>query len=178
MSDFDQKSQKVENQYNADKIDIFINSPTPTETELLEKGKNLLNVKSYAQAIKIFEQCLEIKSDTPETYYYLAIALLRGNRPKLINLSTIRAIENNLKTAIQLEPKLGGAYVLWASVKYDYYVLNGMYDRPPSYQDLLNKNWEINHAQTQEILSLVNVEDNIVLQWLKNQSQVRHRKGI
>jgi len=169
MSKYDQKNQKVENQYNADKIDIFINSPTPTETDLLEKGKSLLKVKSYSQAIKIFEQCLEIKSDAPETYYYLAIALLRGNRPKLINLSTIRAIENNLKTAIQLEPKLGGAYVLWASIKYDFYVLNGMYDHPPSYQDLLRQNWSLKQLHVQEILTHVNAEGNPVLQWLENQ---------
>ena len=169
MSKYDQKNQKVENQYNADKIDIFINSPSPTETELLEKGKGLLNVKSYTQAIKIFERCLEIKSDTSETYYYLAIALLHGNRPKLLSLSTIRAIESHLKTAIQLEPKLGGAYVLWASVKYDFYVLNGMYDRPPSYQDLLRQNWSLSQLHVQEILAHVNAEGNPVLRWLENQ---------
>ncbi len=169
MSKYDQKNQKVENQYNADKIDIFINSPIPTETELLEKGKSLLKVKSYAQAIKMFEQCIEIKSDTPETYYYLAIALLRGNRPKLINLSTIRVIENNLKTAIQLEPKLGSAYVLWATIKYDFYVLNGMFDRPPSYQDLLNENWSLSQSNIQEILTHVNAEGNPVLRWLESQ---------
>ena len=169
MSEYDQKHQKVENESNADKIDLFINSPSPTEAELLEKGKVLLNIKSYAQAIKIFERCLEIKPDTPETYYYLAIALLRGNRPKLLSLSTIRAIENHLKTAIQLEPDLGGAYVLWASVKYDFYVLNGMYDRPPTYQDLLNNNWSLSQSQAQEIIAYVNADDNPILQWLKKQ---------
>lgn len=166
MSEFDQKNQKVENQYNADKI-IFNSPPTSTEADLLEKSKKLLGIKSYEQATKILEQCIEIKPDNPETYYYLAIALLRGNNPKLLGLSTIRKIEKYLQTAIQIEPKLGGAYVLWAIVKYDFYVLNGMYDRPPTYQDLLKNNWSLSQKHAQEIIAHVNTNDNSILQWLK-----------
>jgi hypothetical protein len=169
MSKYDQKNQRVENQYNADKIDIFVNSPAPTETELLGKGKNLIRTRFYPQAIKTLEQCLEINSDSDDTHYYLAIALLRGSRPKLISLSAIRVIENHLKIATQLQPQKGGAYVLWALVKYDFYVLNGMYDRPPSYQDLLRKNWSLSQTQAQEILSEINADGNFVWQWLRNQ---------
>lgn len=169
MSKFDQKNQKVENQYNADKIDIFINSPSPTDIELLEKGKSLIRTKSYSQAIKTLEQCLEINPNSDHIHYYLAIALLRGNRPKLASLATIRALESHLKIATQLQPQKGGAYVLWALVKYDFYVLNGMYDRPPSYQDLLHENWSLSQTQAQEILSEITADGNFVWQWLRNQ---------
>lgn len=170
MSAFDQKNQKVENQYNADNI-IFNSPPAPTEADLFEKAKRLLNVNSYEQATNVLEQCIEINPDNPETYYYLAIALLRGNNPKLIGLSTIRKIEKHLKTAIQIEPKLGGAYVLWAIVKYDFYVQNGMYDRPPTYKDLLNNNWSLSQKQAHEIIAHVNTDNNPILQWLKKQIQ-------
>lgn len=167
MSEFDQKNQKVENQYNADRI-IFNSPPMPTEADLLEKSKKLLNVKSYQQANKILEQCIEIKPNNPETYYYLAITLLHGNNPKLLSLSTIRTIENHLKKAIQIEPAFGGAYVLWAIVKYSFYKLNGMYDREPTYQDLLNNNWSLSQQRIREIVEHVNADANPIFLWLKN----------
>lgn len=170
MSQYDQKNQKVENQYNADKIEIHINAPTTTALELLRKGKSLLAAKSYPQAIKTLEQSLEQDSELAEVHYYLSIALLRGNRPKLLNISTIRTIENHLQTVIRLQPKQGGAYVLWALIKYDFYVLNGMFDRSPSYQDLLNQNWSLSHSQANEILNIASADGNLVWQWLKNQT--------
>lgn len=168
MSDFDQKNQTVENQYNAGKI-IFNSPPAPTEADLFKKGKKLLDAKSYEQAVKILEQCIEINPDNSETYYYLAIALLHGNNPKLMGHSTIRKIEKYLKTATRIEPKLGGAYVLWAIVKHDFYMLNGMYDRPPTYQDLLSMNYTLSQKHIQEIIEHVNSDNNPILQWLKKQ---------
>jgi tetratricopeptide (TPR) repeat protein len=169
MSEYDQKNQRVQNQYNADKIDISINPPAPTAAELLTNAKKLFAFKSYSQAIKVFEQALEIRADLSEAHYYLSFVLLRGSRPKLLSIPIIKEIENHLQTTIQLQPHEGGAYVLWALVKYDFYVLNGMFDRPPSYQDLLRKDWSLSHAQATEILSVVNAEGNVVWQWLKNQ---------
>lgn len=171
MSNFDQKNQKVGIQYNADKI-IFNTPPVPNATELLEKGKTLLAIKSYSHAKKIFEQCLEITPDIPEVYCYLSISLVRGRRPKLLDLSTIRIIENHLKIAIQIQPNLGFAYVLWALIKYDFYVQNGMHDRSPSYQDLLQKNWSLSQHQVQEIIQymeLLRESDNPVFLWLQKQ---------
>ncbi|HXF91025.1 MAG TPA: hypothetical protein VNJ29_03745 [Candidatus Nitrosotenuis sp.] len=169
MNEYDQRNQTVENQYNADKIEININSQTPTDSELLEKGKKLLAAKSYDQAIKVLEQSLEQNADFPETYYYLSIALLRGNRPKLLKLSRIKTIENYLSNAIRLEPQQGKGYVLWALVKYDFYILNGMLDRPPTYQDLLAQEWSLSRLQAQEILSVINANENQVWQWIKKQ---------
>jgi tetratricopeptide (TPR) repeat protein len=169
MSQYDQKNQRVENQYNADKIEININAPKTTGLELLEKGKKLLSTKSYVQAIKTLEQSLEQNSEIAEVHYYLSIALLRGNRPKLLDISTIRKIENHLQNAIRIQPQQGRAYVLWALIKYDFYVLNGMFDRPPSYQDLLNQNWSLSHSQAYEILNIANMDGNLAWQWLKNQ---------
>ena len=172
MSNFDQKNQKVGTQYNADKI-IFNTPPVPNATELLEKGKNILAIKSYLQAKKIFEQCLEITSDIPEVYCYLSISLVCGRRPKLLDISTIRVIENYLKIAIKIQPNLGFAYVLWALIKYDFYILNGMHDRPPSYQDLLQEKWSLSQYQIQEIIQYMDQlreSDNPVFLWLQKQA--------
>lgn len=49
MSNIDQKYQKVENQYNADVINILINSPALAEAQSLENSKKLLNIKSIAK---------------------------------------------------------------------------------------------------------------------------------
>ena len=149
---------------------IIINSPSATAPELLEQGKKLLKDCTFSQAITLFEKAIEINPNLAEVYYYLAMAMLRGARPKLVSLSTIRRIEKLLKTASQLQPQMGGVYILWALVKFDYYVLNGMYDRPPTYQELLRKKRSISHTQTQEILSAIQAEGNDVWEWLKNRS--------
>lgn len=49
MSNFDQKNQRVENQYNAEVINFFINSPAFQELPSTESERKLLDVKSIAK---------------------------------------------------------------------------------------------------------------------------------
>jgi len=49
MSNFDQKNQRVENQYNAEAINFFINSPAFQELPSTEGERKLLGVKSIAK---------------------------------------------------------------------------------------------------------------------------------
>lgn len=146
---------------------IYHSPPPPTAVDFFEQGRNLLKKRQYTPAIIALEKTIELDPDFAYANYYLAMALLEGNRPKLVSLKTVRSIEKHLKRTIELQPQDSGAYILWAFVKYDYYVLNGMYDRPPSHQDLLHKVSRINSTQAQEILTITNAEGNSVLQWLK-----------
>lgn len=49
MNNFDQKNQRVENQYNAEVINFFINSPAFQELPSAEGERKMLGVKSIAK---------------------------------------------------------------------------------------------------------------------------------
>lgn len=147
---------------------VIINNQEPNAKKILERGKKLLQIQSYQQAIETLEHAIRLLPTNEYAHYYLALALLDGKRPKLLKLSTIKVIEQHLQSAINLQSKFGEAYVLWAMVKHDYYVLNGMRDRSPSYQDLLNINWSITVDQAKELLQLTQIIDNPVWKWLSS----------
>ncbi len=61
-----------------------------------------------------------------------------GTRPKALKLSTVKLIEDFLATAVRLDNSQAHFYYLWALLKYDYYVLNGLRASPPSIDGLLD----------------------------------------
>ena len=138
-------------------------------SELKKRGCQLVAGRSYMQAINVFEEVLGIDSTVSEIHYYIALSLLNGKRPKLLGLQTIRKAEEHLKNAIRLDKRCGHAYILWAIIKYDFYVLNGMFDRSPTYDELLNMEWNLEANYKNELLTHVGAKGNKVWDWLKAQ---------
>lgn len=169
MSKYDQRHQVVNTQLNADVINIGGEKVSASPAELVERGKFLLKAHLYVAAVKVLEEALRIGPDMADVQYYLAIALLQGQRPKLLRFSTVRAVESYLQAAICRQPSLGRAYLLWAVVKYDYYVLNGMFERSPTHLDLVRKG--VQFLTLDEILEVVQymapMAGNAVWEWLQ-----------
>lgn len=116
----------------------------PTDGEaLFALGMFYLNLKLYDLAIKNFESAITQLPDEADVYYYYALSLIRGKRPKSMNLKEIRKISEYLNTAIQLDDK-EKYYYLAAIINYDYYAGNGMRIPQPNYNELISK------AQTAE----------------------------
>lgn len=141
---------------------VIIHSPsTPSAAELLKKGIQYMNVRAYDDAVKAFEESIKVQPSS-QAYYYLALALLRGKRPKLLTLTQAETIEQKLLSASQLGGKQAHYYYLWALVKVDFYVANGFLVRPPSFEELLNmaENFPINPAAIIEMLQHTNVENS------------------
>lgn len=118
------------------KGDIIIQQGEDTE-KLLKNGIQLIRVGAYEQAISILTEVIRLAPLTSDSYYYLALALLKGKRPKLSTLAQIENIEQNIQTACRLNENAAHYYYLWALVKYDFYVLNGFLLRPPKIEELL-----------------------------------------
>ncbi|MFX0137565.1 MAG: tetratricopeptide repeat protein [Candidatus Hodarchaeota archaeon] len=98
-----------------------------------------LDLCLYDLAAQYFGKAIEQIPDHSDVYYYYAIALLKGKRPKVLSLTEIRKIEEYLGAAIQIDDSKSKCYYLWALIKHDFYIKNGLRIIPPSFEDLINK---------------------------------------
>lgn len=94
-----------------------------------------LKLKLYDKAIPCFEKAIEDNFDNSETYFYAAIALLKGKKAFLTPRPIIDKIEEYLQAAIMIEPK-GIYYYFWAYIRYDHH-FRKFYRMTPNYQELL-----------------------------------------
>ena len=89
-----------------------------------------LQLQLYDFAIKNFKRALELMPEYADAYYYYAVSLIRGRRPKLLSLPEVKRIEEYLQTALQLDGRPAKYYYLAAILKYDYYLSNGLLCNP------------------------------------------------
>ena len=102
-------------------------------------GLCYLQLKLFPLAIKCLERSVELMPDVPDVYYYLAIAYLKGRRPRMLTLGEIRRIEELVNTATQLDDTRAKYDILSAMLKFDYYRVNGLRIPPPTDDDLLEQ---------------------------------------
>lgn len=117
-----------------------------------------LKLKLYDKAIPCFEKAIEDNFDNSETYFYAAIALLKGKKAFLTPRPVIDKIEEYIQAAIMIEPK-GIYYYFWAYVRYDHHFRKS-YRMSPNYQDLLAQAEQIGLSQTDvsELYSILEVQ--------------------
>ena len=113
-----------------------------------------LKLKLYDKAIPCFEKAIEDNFDNSETYFYAAIALLKGKKAFLTPRLVIDKIEEYIQAAIMIEPK-GIYYYFWAYVRYDHHFRKS-YRMSPNYQDLLAQAEQIGLSQT-DVSELYNI---------------------
>lgn len=129
MANYDQRSQQVDTQVN-------LNFQTPSQpdiTVLLNHGIQLLEAKSYQQAIKTFNAVIEADCSISNAYYHLALALLKGRRPKILKRIEVEEIEQILNAATTMGDSDGTVQWFRALVRDDYYNGNGITNYPPPF---------------------------------------------
>jgi hypothetical protein len=92
----------------------------------------------YQLSVASLRRALGKTLDESDLLYYLALALLGGQRPRASKLSTIRQIESYLTTAIRLADRKPHYRLLLATIKSDYYIGNGLNVPPPDVESLLS----------------------------------------
>lgn len=122
-----------------------------------------LKLKLYDKAIPCFEKAIEDNFDNSETYFYAAIALLKGKKAFLSPRSVIDKIEEYIQAAIMIEPK-GIYYYFWAYIRYDHHFRKS-YRMTPNYQEVLAQAKQIGLSQTDiiELYKILEVERPEVL---------------
>lgn len=122
-----------------------------------------LKLKLYDKAIPCFEKAIEDNFDNSETYFYAAIALLKGKKAFLTPRPIIDKIEEYIQAAIMIEPK-GIYHYFWAYIRYDHHFRKS-YRMSPNYQDLLAQAKQIGLSQTdvRELYNILEVQRPDVL---------------
>jgi hypothetical protein len=149
---------------------IYLNK-TISGQEFLTRGLQLLSQKNYQQAINKLSDAIISDPSLSDAYYYLAMASLKGNKPRRLDVWTIRDIEENLNTAIAGNSKNSRYYTLWAIIKYGYYTMNSLLEKSPSSDNLFKKGETIQAEHAREILYYVNDPSN--LYWIKLYNQFK-----
>ncbi|HAX80447.1 MAG TPA: hypothetical protein DCY88_32575 [Cyanobacteria bacterium UBA11372] len=127
MSKYDQRGQRVDQQVNIN----FQASDRPDPTVLLDQGIKFLEAKSYQQAISAFKEVIEIEPSMSDAYYHLALALLKGRRPKILIRREIEAVDELLNSATVMGDSDGTVQLFRALVRDDYYNGNRIKNYPP-----------------------------------------------
>jgi len=158
-------------QIKAEKIgwvgDLYQNSSV-TGQELLNRGIQLLKNQAYREAIDVLSDATKTDPSLSDAYYYLAIALLSGKKPKKTDGWTITSIEEKLNSAVYGDATSSKSYVLWAIVKYGYYVMNGFIENPPTSAQLFSQGESIQAEHAREILYYLNDPQNRYWMYLHN----------
>ena len=74
----------------------------------------------YDQAVNALEKAVSLLSEEGDSYFYLAVAKMKGKRPYLQTLSTIKSVVQCLETALSIEP-CGRYYYLLYLIQKDFY---------------------------------------------------------
>lgn len=157
MASYDQRNQRVYKQIN------IVEGPKPVDPDVVFKqGVQFLKVKSYQQSINFLNDAIKADPSIPYFYYYLALALLRGRRPKILKRSEIEEIDQLLSAATVGD---SDATVQWfrALVRDDYYRGNRMNCPSPSVEDILGSihpDAAINIDRLEELLVKLPMTDN------------------
>jgi tetratricopeptide (TPR) repeat protein len=120
-----------------------------------------LDLRLYDLAAKYFARAIEQMPNSGDVYYNYALALFRGRRPKVLTLTEIKKIEEYLNAAIQVDSSKAKYYYLWALIKHDFYVKNGLRITPPTFQELIyeahSKSFE--KSEIKKMLQHVPIDD-------------------
>jgi tetratricopeptide (TPR) repeat protein len=127
-----------------------------------------LKLGLFDLADRFLRRLIDAHPADPSGYYYRAICILKGRRPRTASLPVIRDAEQLIGTALELDPANGRYDVLLAAIRHDYYVLNGMRVPVPTPEDLVEaaKAKHLDQLEVQQIFTLIGVGDGPVLQRL------------
>jgi tetratricopeptide (TPR) repeat protein len=122
--------------YIAHNAEVLKRDPEDQDA-LLSMGLCYLRLGLFELAEKFWGRLLDAHPDAASGYYYKAIGSLRGKRPRVHSLNTIRATEQLLLTAMTLEPDNGRHDIVLAAVRQDYYAMNGLRIPSPTSAELV-----------------------------------------
>ena len=138
----------------------------PENGELnLAMGICYLDLGVYDLATKFFSKAIEQIPDYGDAYYYYALALIKGRKPKVLTLKEVKKIEEYVNAAIQIDNTKSKYYYLWALIKYDFYIKNGLKMRPPTLEELIEESnsKEYDRQEIDKMLQRIPVKDEEIL---------------
>src|SRR5438105_15080446 len=105
MSKFDQRGQRIGKQFNAGRDIVIGRDELVDVDDLLASARKQVRATAHLLAIPTLREALRIDPRRRAAYYYLAVALLKGRRPKVHTRSEIEEVDQILATALTLDPQ-------------------------------------------------------------------------
>ena len=133
------------------------NNPIDSKS-IFSLGLSYLRLNLYDYSIRYFKRSIDLTPENPECYYYYALSLIKGRRPKVLRLNEIRKIQELINTSIQMDNK-SKYYYLSAIINYDYYASNGLKVPEPNYNQLISSACNAMYEKKEIMIML----DNIIL---------------
>lgn len=121
-------------------------------------AQSFIKAGMYSQAQSILEQLIIENSSDDNIYFYLAVCLLGGKRPFLLQKNVIEQVLSYLEAAVAFSPKAVYYYFI-AYIKYDFYSLKFL-RISPDYRELYNiaVNHGISEEEKQSLFALLKVQ--------------------
>jgi hypothetical protein len=134
---------------------------------LLALGVCYLKLGLFDLSDRFIRQMIDAHPADPSGYYYRAICVLKGKRPRTASLPVIREAEQLIGTALELDPSNGCYDALLAAVRHDYYVLNGMRAPVPVPEELIARAGakHVDVLEVEQIFTLMKVNEGPVRRW-------------
>lgn len=116
-----------------------------------------LKLRLYDKAIEAFDKVMDDFVDNPETYFWAAVARLRGQNAFVADREDIDRIVEYINASILIEPK-GIYYFFLAYIKYDYFERKYL-NTTPNYKELLIMvaSAGVSNEEKQRLFSTLNV---------------------
>lgn len=121
-------------------------------------AQSFIKAGMYSQAQSILEQLIIENPSDDNIYFYLAVCLLGGKRPFLLQKNVIEQVLSYLEAAVAFSPKAVYYYFI-AYIKYDFYSLKFL-RISPDYRELYNiaVNHGISEEEKQSLFALLKVQ--------------------
>ncbi len=120
-----------------------------------------IDAENYEFALKLLEKLANNDCTDPNVFYYIALAMLGGKKPRVLHVDMVRKVESYLNSAQLLSGGTAIYYIVQAAIKSDYYeyYLFNMYPGDTC-RTLLEKanNFKIEVEEIHEVLKLIGLD--------------------
>jgi tetratricopeptide (TPR) repeat protein len=129
---------------------------------LLAVGICYMQLGLFDLADKFLQRLIDSEPASAPGYYYRAICIFRGKRPRCASLGIVREAERLVGTALELDPLNGRNDWLLAAIRHDYYIVNGMSVPSPEPDELVANASQkhIDQLELEQVRRLLKMEDN------------------
>lgn len=115
-----------------DNNNVVFNPALPDASTLLERGVRQLEAGSDLAAADTLRSAIGQDSSLRMAYFYLALALLRGSRPRQLKREQVSEIDRVLTAAVSSDQQDSLFHWFRALIREDYYHGNRLICPPPS----------------------------------------------
>jgi tetratricopeptide (TPR) repeat protein len=117
---------------------VFINKQGSTEEPLsMDRALAMIESESYSDAYAMLKKVVAERPQVADAYYYMALALLGGRRPRALTHAKAERASAHLARACRLDKHQAHFYLLWALIQLDYFEAKG-FDAEPEVQQLIS----------------------------------------